>query len=122
MHIPVVVGVLIAVILLVTFSGWFFHLSAGWGQIIVDDVYFKYRILGATVISGLIVTATFFGIAYAIECPAGETDGVTRGMNCGQYRKIRTTAEEVFSKNKNTKEKVVAPGEEELGGESFFKK
>ncbi len=122
MHIPVVVGVIIAIILLVTFSGWFYHLSSGWSQILVDDAYFKYRIFAATALSGLVVTATFFGLAYAIDCPAGDDGGAFKGMNCQQYLKIKTSAEEVLSQKNNPNKPTVLPGEEDVSGELFFGK
>ena len=40
---PVIVGVILALIFIVAFSGWFFHLASGWNQFVLDDIYFKFN-------------------------------------------------------------------------------
>lgn len=100
MQMPVIVGVVIAVILLISFSGWFYHLVEGWNDFVLDDVYFWYRIMGATALSFTIMSLTFFGLAYASECPSENKTALAAHLNCEAYTKLTTNAEEVFKKNK----------------------
>lgn len=119
---PVVVGVLIGIILLVAFSGWFYHLAKGWQEFVLDDAFFWYRIGAATLFSITIMTMTFFGMAYAYECPdyvsASETEGGTLSdkLNCPVFNKIKTSAEELLKKA--PEEKIEEQPEEENSLES----
>lgn len=104
---PVAVGILVAVILLISFSGWFYNLVKGWNEYVLDDVYFWYRIGSATLFSFTIMTLTFFGLAYASECPNEQKTGLAAHLNCEAYTKIKTSAEDVFKSQ--PKETPVVP-------------
>ena len=93
---PVIVGVIVAVILLISFSGWFYHLVEGWNEIVLDDVYFWYRIAGATFFSIVIMSVTFLGLAYTNECPNENKTALAAHLNCEAYASIKTSAEGVF--------------------------
>ena len=93
---PIWVGVLISIIFLVSFSEWFYHLVRGWGEIIVDDVYYGYRILGVSLFSILIISMTFFGMALINECPNEEREGAFARLRCEEYLKIKAGTEKVF--------------------------
>lgn len=95
---PVVVGVIVSLIILISFSGWFYHLVEGWHEYVIDDVYFWYRIAGATVLSFTIMTLTFLTLAYASECPGEKKSGLSEHLNCIAYSKIVISAEDVFKK------------------------
>ena len=99
MQMPVVVGVILAVMFLVAFSGGFYHLASGWNEFVIDDIYFKYRILAATVMSIVVITATFLGMAYAFECPNEEKVGLFASLNCADYRSVKTGTESLFKKS-----------------------
>ena len=112
MQMPVVVGVIVAIILLVAFSGWFFNLVQGWKEFILDDVYFWYRVGSASALSITIMTLTFFGMAYAYECPdenqpAGT--GLAAKLNCSTFNKIKVSAEDVFKKPQPKEEPTIDP-------------
>lgn len=109
MQMPVAVGVLIAVILLIAFSGWFYHLIEGWNEYVLDDAYFWYRIGGATFFSFTIMTLTFFGMAYASECPSEHKSGLGERLNCEAYTKIKTSAEDVFKKKEVEPPVIIDP-------------
>lgn len=96
MQMPVVVGIVVAVIFLVAFSGWFYHLVTGWGEFVLDDVYFRYRIIGVSLISILVMSGTFYGIALINECPNENRVGIFAGLNCEQYTKIKVGTEKLF--------------------------
>ncbi len=102
---PVAVGILLAIIFLVAFSEWFYHLVKGWEEIVIDDVYFKYRIITASIVSMLTVGSTFFGMALITECPNKDREGVFENLRCEEYLKIKVGAEKVFgSKEPRTQE------------------
>lgn len=102
MQMPVAVGILLAIIFLVAFSEWFYHLVKGWEEIVIDDVYFKYRIIAASVVSMMTVSATFFGMAMITECPNENREGVFENLRCEEYLKIKTGTEKMFG-DKNQK-------------------
>ncbi|EKD53065.1 MAG: hypothetical protein ACD_61C00166G0006 [uncultured bacterium] len=102
---PIAVGVIVAIIFLVAFSEWFYHMVQGWGQIVIDDVYFKYRIAGVTVFSFVIISMTFFGMALVTECPNEQREGVFAGLRCEEYLKIKAGTDKIFeSKTPDTLE------------------
>ena len=85
---PVIVGIVVAIIFLVAFSEWFYHLITGWSEFVLDDIYFRYRIAGISLLSIVIMSGTFFEMAYFNECPNENRVGVFAKMNCGAYAKI----------------------------------
>jgi len=89
MQMPVWVGVVLAIIFLTVFSEWFFHTVIGWGVVIVDDVFYQYRIAGATLLSIFIIGSTFMVMAYITECPNEEREGVFERLNCEKYQEIK---------------------------------
>lgn len=117
---PVVVGVIVAMIFLIAFSGWFFQIMSGWNEYVLDDVFFKYRIVGATLISIMVISATFLGMAYAFECPNEERQGVFASLNCADYRNIKVSTESLFKRSTVNQEevKIVVPAEDD--GELIF--
>ena len=88
MQMPVIVGIVVAVIFLLAFSGWFYHLVEGWREYVLDDVFFLYRIAGMSLFSIVIMGGTFFGIAYVKECPNESREGIFAKLNCKDYEKI----------------------------------
>ena len=98
---PVLVGLILSVILLISFSGWFYHLVNALDQFVLDDYFFWYRIGTASAFSMMIMTLTFFGMAYVSECPELEKNVATplaSKLNCPTYNRIKTNAEEFFKK------------------------
>lgn len=93
---PVVVGIIVAVIFLVAFSEWFFHLVVGWGEYVLDDVYFRYRIAGVTLLSIMVMSGTFYGMALVNECPNEVREGLFAKLNCEEYSKIKVGTEKLF--------------------------
>ena len=94
---PVAVGVIVAILFLVAFSEWFYHLVKGWEEIVLDDVYFKYRIAGVTLFSFFIISATFFGMALINECPNQTKEGPFANLRCDEYLKIKTGTDRLFA-------------------------
>ena len=93
---PVIVGIVVAVIFLIAFSEWFYHMIVGWGDIVLDDVYFRYRIAGVSVLSILVMSGTFYGMAYFNECPNETREGIFAKMNCESYTKIMAGTDAVM--------------------------
>lgn len=90
---PVAVGILIAIISLVVFSEWFYHTALGWHEVVLDDVYFKYRVVGATLFSLFVIGSTVMVMAYTTECKNDVREGVFARLNCDEYNKITTNFE-----------------------------
>jgi len=96
MQMPVIVGIVVAVLFLVAFSEWFYHLASGWGNYVLDDVYFRYRIMGVSLFSILIMSGTFYGMALINECPNEEREGIFAKLNCDDYAKIMVRTEKIL--------------------------
>ena len=107
MNMPVWVGIVVAIIFLVAFSEWFFHLVKGWGQIVIDDVFFKYRIVGVSIFSMVIISSTFFGMAIITECPNEVREGVFAKLRCDEYLRIKAGTERIFASEENSKNQEI---------------
>lgn len=93
MEMPVIIGVIIAAMFLITFTGWFVSLAAGLKEFVLDDVYFYYRIFGAGLVSTLVMVGAFFAIATIKECPNQIREGLFAGLKCDSYLKLRASAD-----------------------------
>lgn len=102
MSMPVIVGLLLTVMFLISFSQWFYNLFKGWREVIVDDMFLIYRVVGATILSIGIMFAGFWVIATVNECKeiGVEREGIFKQLNCKEYWEIRTGAENLFSTEK----------------------
>ncbi|MFZ3069153.1 MAG: hypothetical protein WA052_02440 [Microgenomates group bacterium] len=98
MQMPVIVGIVVAVIFLVSFSEWFYHLVVGWEDFVLDDVYFRYRIVGVSLLSILVMSGTFYGMALINECPNETREGLFAKLNCEEYSKIVVGTEKILMK------------------------
>lgn len=98
MQMPVIVGVVLAIIFLIVFSEWFYHNFLGWKEVIVDDQFFSIRIVGATIVSMMIFFVSFFGAAYVTKCPSEERSGIFEKLNCTEYNKIKIQVGSIFGK------------------------
>lgn len=96
MQMPVIVGVILAIMALVTFSGWFYEYATGMRELVLDDRFFNYRIVATTLVSMLFMVAVFFVIATFNECPNQTREGVFAGLNCEGYLKIKASADDLF--------------------------
>ncbi len=97
MAMPVVVGVIIALMFLITFSGWFYEFASGLHELVLDDMFFSYRIIGASVISILILGGSFYTISLVNQCPRQEREGIFAGLNCDSYLKLKSSADLLFA-------------------------
>lgn len=83
----IVVGVVIALMFLVSFTQWFYHLAVGLDNIIVRDVYASYRI-GGWILGGVVfVAGVFWVLSLVNECPTvdEEKEGIFAYLNCDVY-------------------------------------
>ena len=60
MKMPVVVGVIIALMFLISFFEWFYNLVSGMKQLVLDDEFFGWRIAWTSFISMAFMVAVFF--------------------------------------------------------------
>lgn len=99
MSMPVVVSLIMVAIFLISFSQWFYNLFKGWREVIIDDMFMIYRIVGATILSFGIMFAGFWVIATVNECKeiGVEREGIFKQLNCEEYWEIRTGTEDLFS-------------------------
>ncbi len=96
MQMPVYVGIFIAVMVLVTFSTWFYNLAGGVKELVLDDVFFGYRIATATVLSIIFMVGAFFVIATVNECPNQPKEGLFAGLKCESYLRLKASADSLF--------------------------
>ena len=99
MSMPVIVSLILTLAFLVSFSQWFYNLFKGWKEVILDDMFMIYRIIGATILSFGIMFAGFWVIATVNECKEIEVEreGIFKQLNCKEYWEIRTGTEDLFS-------------------------
>ena len=102
MQMPIVVGVIVALMFLITFSEWFYNLVSGWEGLIVNDIFINYRMIGAGVISVAVFVVTFWVVSLVNECSEEERVGLFAKLDCEQYLSVRTAAEELFQTSKET--------------------
>lgn len=96
MQMPVVVGVILAIMAVVTFSGWFYNLARGMNELVLDDAYFTYRIIAASLASMVFLVGAFFIIATIHECPNQERVGIFAGLKCDSYLNLKASADNLF--------------------------
>ena len=99
MQMPVIVGVILAIVFMIVFSEWFYHTFVGWKEVVIDDQLFGLRIAGAAIFSMLILFGTFMGMAYVTKCPNEEREGVFEKLNCEEYQKIKLGASMMLGEN-----------------------
>lgn len=102
MSMPVIVSLILVAMFMISFSQWFYNIFKGWKEIIIDDLFLIYRIIGATILSAGIMFVGFWIIATVNECKEIETEreGVFKQLNCKEYWEIRTGTESLFSREK----------------------
>lgn len=98
MSLPVWVGVILTIMALVTFSGWFYESVAALRELVLDDQFFAYRIASASLISMVILVAAFWGIATINECQSETREGIFANLRCEEYLNLRTAAEQIFER------------------------
>ena len=75
-------------------------------ELVLDDVYFKYRVIGTTLLSIFIISATFFVMALVNECPNEERTGLMAGLRCEEYLKIKAGTDQIFASKEVKTESV----------------
>src|SRR3989338_1881879 len=96
MQMPIIVGVILAIMALVPLSGWFYEYATGRRELVLDDKLFNYRIAAATLFSTLFMVGIFWVIATVNECPNQTREGIFAGLNCEGYLMIKTSADNLF--------------------------
>jgi hypothetical protein len=96
MEMPVVVGLILAVIFMVSFSGWFYNLVSGAKQLVLDDEFFGYRIFATTAASLVFMVIVFMGIATVNECKNEKREGVFASLKCEEYQDLRSSTKNLF--------------------------
>lgn len=99
MQMPVVVGIILAIMFLVTLSGWFYNYAVGMREVVLDDKFFSLRIVGASFISIVFFVGSFYVISIVNQCPNEQREGVFAGLNCEGYLKLQTSANLIFKPN-----------------------
>ncbi len=91
----IVVGVIISLMFLVSFTEWFYHIAAGVNEVAVRDLFFFYRIGGWIVGGILFIGGVFWILALTNECPVvgRERVGIFRYLNCDVYWEMRSFVE-----------------------------
>lgn len=88
----------------------------GWGELVIDDMFFYYRIAGATILSIVVMCSTFFIAALVTECPNKQREGILASLRCDEYLQIKASTDKIFSKQAEIieTEDVVETGSENL--------
>lgn len=96
MEMPVMVGLLLALMFLVSFSSWFYNLVSGTRQLVLDDEFFGWRIAGTTIASLAFMVVMFIGIATVSECKNEKREGIFSSLRCEEYQVLRSSFESLF--------------------------
>lgn len=96
MEMPVVVGLLLSFMFLVSFSSWFYSLVKGARQLVLDDKFFGIRIVSTTIMSIIFMVVVFFGIATVSECKNEKREGIFASLRCKEYLLLRSSAKNLF--------------------------
>lgn len=96
MEMPVLVGVVLAIVLLISFSEWFYALVGGLKGLVLDDALYTYRIIGVSLMSIIFMVGIFWIIATINECPNEEKEGIFAGIKCEEYLSIKAATEGFF--------------------------
>ena|SRR3989338_8549645 len=102
MEMPVIVGVIITVAFLVSFSEWFYTLCKGISVVVLDDIFYVYRIIGMSLVSLLFMIGVFAAIAIVKECPNENREGIFANLTCREYLAIKVTADDFFEPQDKT--------------------
>ncbi|MEK7064206.1 MAG: hypothetical protein AAB973_01165 [Patescibacteria group bacterium] len=102
MQMPVIVGMIVATMFLVTFSGWFYNYALGMEELVLDDKFFSYRIVAASLVSAVFFVMVFFVISIVNQCPNQERVGIFAGLKCEQYLKLKASADNLFQPKNET--------------------
>ncbi len=97
MEMPIVVGVILALMFTISFSGWFYNLVRGAKQLVLDDEFFGARITSATIASLVFMVVVFVGIATISECKNEKREGIFESLKCEEYLSIRSSTKELFN-------------------------
>ncbi len=98
MSMPIWVGLVLVIIALTVFSGWFLNLAGGLRELVLDDQLFGVRIAMASVLSFLLFIGSFWVIAMVNECKSLSPEGIFANLNCEEYSKLSTGLEGLFNK------------------------
>lgn len=98
MNMPLWVGIILLLVALVVFSGWFFNLAGGLRELVLDDQFFGLRIVMASVFSFVLFIGSFWVIATVNECKSLNPEGIFASLNCEEYNKLSTGLEGLFHK------------------------
>lgn len=98
METPVIVGVMIALMFLVIFSEWFYNLSKGLSEVVIDDQFYGFRVFVASLLSIGFVVGMFFLISVVNKCPkeSEERVGIFSSLNCDGYLELKAATEIIF--------------------------
>lgn len=93
---PVVVGLIIATMAIVTFSTWFLNFSSGMKELVLDDAYYTYRMIVACLACVVFAVGVFGVIATVNECPNQTREGIFAGLRCDSYLRLKASADGLF--------------------------
>ncbi len=102
MEMPVAVGVILAIIFLISFSEWFFSLIGGAKSLVLDDRFFGLRIFAGTVGSMIFMVIVFMGIAMVNECDNKKREGIFTSLKCDEYLVFTSATKQFFQIDKKT--------------------
>ncbi len=93
---PVIVGVILAIMFLTTFSSWFYNFAKGLNELVLDDVFYTYRIIGASMLTIVLMVGSFYVISLINECPKQERAGIFAGLSCENYLQLKAGTDLLF--------------------------
>lgn len=93
MNWTVVVGVIIAIMFLTSFTEWFYHIVAGANALVINDSFAGYNIFKLGMSGMMFMVGMVWVLAMFYECPTPEEEreGVFVYMDCTLYSWVKST-------------------------------
>lgn len=86
----IIVGVILALMFLVAFSEWFFHLATGVNELIPSGFNYYFRLAKWIGGAALLMTMVFVSLSVVYECPkGGDREGLFALIDCTAYWEVR---------------------------------
>lgn len=108
----IILGVLVALMFLVSFTEWFYHIVTSLNVVVIQDIYAVYRASGWVVGALAFMAGVFWVLATVNECPREEPKaGVFQYLNCGPYLEARDMLIERGIIQPETPDEISSPDE-----------
>lgn len=91
-----IVGVILAVVFLVSFSEWFYHLVKGANELIPSGYGFYFNVFKFMAGGLSFMAVVFWSLSMVYECPKPNREGIFEYMDCRVYYQAKARTQGLF--------------------------